>query len=277
MNEIKFENGKTIIKNAKNFNIAQTFECGQAFRWNMNEKGIYCGIASGNYAEIYNDGNDIVIESDTSENSFVFWSNYFDLNRDYGTIIKKISDNETLKKAAGFGSGIRILSQEPWEALCSFIISQNNNIPRIKGIIERLCKEFGKQCENGFAFPSAEVLSGLTPEDLAPLRCGFRARYIIDAAKKVSTGEIDLEALKSCDEEKARKTLMGITGVGPKVADCTMLFGLGRIDSFPKDVWIKRAMDKLFPNGLPDCAAGYEGIVQQYIFFYSRSGNLPKE
>lgn len=277
MNEAYLENNKIIIKNAKNFDIAQTFECGQAFRWNPNEKGVYCGIASGNYAEIYNNGKDIIIESDFSESSLEFWSNYFDLKRDYGKIIEKISTDEILKKASSFGSGIRILSQEPWEALCSFIISQNNNIPRIKGIIERLCTSFGQKCNNGYAFPTAELLSSLTTDDLAPLRCGFRARYIIDAAKKVSSGEIDLEALKKCDEEASRRALMSITGVGPKVADCTMLFGLGKIDSFPRDVWIKRAMDSLFPSGLPDCVSGFEGIVQQYIFFYSRSGNLSED
>ena len=274
MFKTEYINDKIIIKNATNFDLAQTLDCGQAFRWSEDENGVWHGIANGKYIEIYKDNSDIVILNSSKEDFESFWYNYFDLDCDYGKIIENLSSDSILKSACDYGSGIRILRQEPWEALCSFIISQNNNIPRIKGIIERLCENFGEKIGNTFSFPDAKRISTLTVEDLAILKCGFRARYILDAAKKVANNQIDFEALKCADTDTARSALMTITGVGPKVADCTLLFGLYRIDAFPKDVWIKRAMEVLFPNGLPECARDCPGIVQQYIFYYSRSGNL---
>ena len=165
-------------------------------------------------------------------------------------------------------------NQEPWETLCSFIISQNNNIPRIKGIIDRLCMNFGENQNGVYTFPSANIIAKLSLEDLSVLRSGFRAKYILDAAKKVSSGEIDLDTLKSMDIDSARQELMKIKGVGPKVADCTLLFALEHIEAFPKDVWIKRAMEKLFGGQLPECAVPYAGIVQEYIFYYARTTKL---
>ena len=274
MFNIEYFNGKILIKNIRNFDLEQTLDCGQAFRWCKGENGVWHGIAGKKYIEIYKENNDIVILNSTKEDFENFWYDYFDLECDYGKIINDLSTDDILKSACSYGSGIRILRQEPWEALCSFIISQNNNIPRIKGIIERLCENFGEKCGNMYTFPDAEKIADLSVEDLSILKCGFRARYIIDAAKKVASGHINLEQLKSIDTDSAREKLMSITGVGPKVADCTLLFGLYRIDAFPKDVWIKRAMENLFPNGLPECAQNYLGIVQQYIFYYSRSGNL---
>ena len=170
-------------------------------------------------------------------------------------------------------SGIRILNQQPWETLCSFIISQNNNIPRIKGIIERLCGNFGnKICDFNeyYSFPSAETISKLNDNELSILRAGFRTKYIIDAAKKVAEREVDLESLENIDIEEARKELMKIHGVGPKVADCTLLYGIHRFEAFPMDVWMKRAMKKLYP-GLDSSVFGkFAGVAQQYIFHYSR-------
>ncbi|MBQ1182924.1 MAG: DNA-3-methyladenine glycosylase 2 family protein [Clostridia bacterium] len=202
------------------------------------------------------------------------WRNYLDIDRDYGKIIDIISENEVLKNAAAENLGIRILRQDKWETLCSFIISQNNNIPRIKGIVERLCENFGEALDDdGYTFPSAETIAGLTPEDLAPIRSGFRARYIIDGAKKFLSGEIDLDLIETADIDTARAELMKITGVGIKVADCTLLFGFNRIDALPKDVWIKRAIEEYFNGTFPECAKGYEGIAQQYLFNYIRLRN----
>lgn len=274
MYNFEFEDEIIRVKDAKNFDLVQTLDCGQAFRWSENGSGVWSGIAYNKYIELFRDGEDIIIKGASKEDFEKIWCSYFDFERDYAAVIDAVSVNETIKKAADYGSGIRILNQEPWETLCSFIISQNNNIPRIKGIIERLCESFGKKCQNSYSFPPADALAGLTPEDLAPLRCGFRAKYIIDAAKKVASGEIDLEALKAMDFDSARDILMQIKGVGPKVADCTLLFGLGHIEAFPRDVWIKRAMLELFDGELPECAIPYAGIVQQYIFYYSREGNL---
>ncbi|MBR4910936.1 MAG: DNA-3-methyladenine glycosylase 2 family protein [Clostridia bacterium] len=270
MNDIIIENKKVRIKNAQNFDLAQTLDCGQAFRWREDENGVWRGIAGGRYIELYGDNGDIVIEN-SDENDFKeFWFDYFDLSRDYGKIIESFKGNKTLAAAAKAASGIRILRQEPWEALCSFIISQNNNIPRIKGIIDRLCESFGEKKEKAFAFPAAEVIAGLTPEDLAPIRSGFRAKYIIDAARRVSSGEIDLEALRDLSYDNAQSALLKIKGVGPKVADCALLYGCGHIEAFPKDVWIKRALTEFFGGEIPECAKNNAGIAQQYIFYYIR-------
>lgn len=268
---IQYIDNKIYIKNAKNFNLAQTLDCGQAFRWSQNKSGAWCGIAFDRYIELFEDGNDIIISGSSKEDFYNIWANYFDIDRDYEKIIEYVSADKTLKEAAAFSSGIRLLNQEPWEALCSFIISQNNNIPRIKGIVERLCENFGKKIDGGYTFPSAEVISKLTVEDLAVIRSGFRAKYIIDAAKKVDSGEIDFCDLKNCGYDNARNSLMKIKGVGPKVADCVLLYGLEYKNAFPRDVWINRALEQYFDGKIPDCARQYGGIAQQYIFYYIRN------
>jgi len=273
---IIYKNSNVYIKNAENFDLAMTLDCGQAFRWKCDENGVWSGVVKGKALSIKKENNDIVLLNTSKEDFLNIWYDYFDLNRDYGKIIKKISCDNTLKKASSFGEGIRILNQEPFEALCSFIISQNNNIPRIKGIIERLCAKYGEKIGEGYSFPTARVLSKLNVDDLSDIRMGFRAKYIIDASKKVASGEINLNSLIGIDTDTARQELMKIKGVGPKVADCTLLFSLKHFSAFPKDVWIKRALEELFPQGVPECAKEYGGIVQQYIFFYSRSGNLNK-
>lgn len=259
-----------VLKNIKNFDLAQTLDCGQAFRWKSTESGSWVGIAHGKRLELIREGEDIIILG-TNESEFEsVWKKYFDLDRDYGAIIDAISCDETLKAASLFGSGIRILKQDPWEALCSFIISQNNNIPRIKGIVERLCENFGEEKDGYYTFPSYERLACCSVEDLAPLRSGFRAKYIIDAAQKIASGEINLDTLEHIGYIEAQKQLMTIKGVGPKVADCALLYGLGYIEAFPSDVWIKRALNEFFGGKIPECAKPFGGIVQQYIFYYIR-------
>ncbi|MBO4432921.1 MAG: DNA-3-methyladenine glycosylase 2 family protein [Clostridia bacterium] len=273
MNGILYKGEKIYIENATNFDLEQTLDCGQAFRWSKDKNNVWHGMAGGKYIEIYKSEKDIVIEGSSKEDFENFWAEYFDLDRDYGAISGSFESNETLKAAAQFGNGIRILRQEPWEALCSFIISQNNNIPRIKGIIERLCENFGEKTSSMYSFPSAETLAALTPEDLAVIRSGFRAKYIIDAARKVANKEINLEALKTMDYAEAQKELLKIKGVGPKVADCALLYGCGHIEAFPKDVWIKRALEEFFGGEMPKCALDNAGIAQQYIFYYIRENS----
>lgn len=271
MNDIKFEKDKIYIKNVQNFDLAQTLDCGQAFRWTQDENDVWHGIAFNKYVELYEEDNSIVISGSTTEDFEKIWRHYFDLDRDYARIIKEISADETVAKAARYSGGIRLLNQEPWEALCSFIISQNNNIPRIKGIVERLCENFGEKITGGYTFPSVKTIADLTIDDLAVIRSGFRAKYILDAARKVASGEIDLESLKSIDYDTAREKIMTIKGVGPKVADCVLLYGLSHKNAFPRDVWINRALDQLFDGKIPDCVGNYGGIVQQYIFHYIRN------
>ncbi len=271
-----FENkGNIELHGAENFTLSETLDCGQAFRWQETEQGLWQGVAFGKYLKL-GSKNGIITFYDTTLDDFNnIWLNYFDLERNYKDIITAISANEVLKTASSFADGIRILRQEPWEALCSFIISQNNNIPRIKCIVERLCDNFGERINDSFCtFPTAERIAALSIEDLAVLRSGFRAKYILDAAKKVASGEIDLESLKNTELNQARAELMKIYGVGEKVADCTLLFGLSHIEAFPKDVWIKKAMEKLFGGVLPECASPYAGITQQYIFHYARMTRL---
>ena len=176
-----------------------------------------------------------------------------------------------VRNALNSAKGIRILRQDRWETLCSFIISQNNNIPRIKGIIGRLCEAFGERIDGGYAFPSADRIASLTEEQLAPIRSGFRARYILDAARRVTDGRTDLDAVSAMIYDDAKKYLMQIKGVGNKVADCVLLFGYGFFDAFPKDVWIKRVIEKYYGENFDESIfKPYGGIAQQYLFYSER-------
>lgn len=271
----KFDNNNVYITNYGGFDLPHTLDCGQAFRWEEDENGIWHGVAFNKYLKLQKLSDGTVVLYNTSKDDFEgIWRHYFDLDRDYNEIITAISEDETLKKASEYAHGIRVLNQEPWETLCSFIISQNNNIKRIKGIISRLCENFGESKDGYYTFPTAEKIAGLILDDLSVLRSGFRAKYILDAANKVASGEVRLENLKNAPTDGARDELMKIMGVGPKVADCVLLFGLEHADAFPKDVWIKRAMQVLFDGELPECAKPYAGIAQQYIFLYARETKL---
>ena len=258
------------ISGVRDLDLAETLDCGQSFRWE-EENGGFRGIAYGREVFMRLSGTELYIDGASEEDFGNIWRPYLDLDLDYAAVRENVSAiHPVLREAARFAPGIRILRQEPWEALCSFIISQNNNIKRIKGIVKRLCESFGKKTGGGYAFPTAERLAALEPDDLAPLRAGFRNKYIIDAAVRVSSGEVDLEKCRTIEYEEARAELMKIKGVGVKVADCTLLFGLHRIEAFPLDVWMKRAMEKLFPGLSPSDFGEYAGIAQQYIFHYSR-------
>lgn len=258
---------------ADELDLVKTFECGQCFRWNAGEDGVYSGVAMGHAARVWRDGGDILIHSDAPE---AFWRDYFDLGRDYAAISRGFHGGEYLDACVRYGQGIRILRQEPWEALCSFIISQCNNISRIKGIVERLCESFGEPVEfegvTYYTFPSAQRIAALEPGALDVLRCGYRASYIMSAAQAVADGSLDLEALISCDCVSARARLMREQGIGPKVANCVVLFGLYHLEAFPIDVWIRRALKENFPKDFDPAVLGeYAGLAQQYIFYYARS------
>ncbi len=264
-----------LVEHIGQINLADTLDCGQAFRWRPLSDGSFEGVVEGRYIRVCEFDKGILFYDMDLETFDKIFRDYFDLDRDYEQIKAVLSKNEILKKAAEFAGGIKVLRQEPWECLCSFIISQNNNIPRIKGIIERLCESFGEPVGNGlYSFPSAEKIAALTLEDLAPLRSGFRAKYILDAAKKVASGEVDLEKISNMKSDDAREELMKIYGVGEKVADCVLLFSMGHINVIPKDVWIKRVLSTLFNGELPHFAAQYAGIAQQYLFHYARMTKL---
>lgn len=255
------------------FDPSQTLDCGQCFRWEFTLEGTWSGTALGSRLVLSPAGEGWLLEGVCRSEFETKWIPYFDLDTDYAAIRKDLSNyHPVLRRAAGFAAGIRILRQDPWEALCSFILSQNNNIPRIKGIVFRLCREFG-EC-GGIVFPTPERLAGLNVEDLAPLRSGFRAKYLLSAARLVSSGTVDLHSLYHIPLPEARDSLMKINGVGKKVAECVLLYGFHRLDAFPVDVWIKRAMELYFPGMAPEDFGPYAGVAQQYIFHYIRS--LPK-
>ena len=258
------------ISDVYNLDLAQTLDCGQSFRWIETPKGFF-GVAFNKAVTMRLENSDLYIDG-ADENDFEnIWRKYLDLDLDYGKIREDISlIHPVLKEACTYAPGIRILQQEPWEALCTFIISQNNNIKRIKGIVERLCENFGEKAGNFYTFPTAEKLSTLQPDDLSVIRAGFRNKYLIDGAVKVANGQVDLEKCRTLPYEEARVELQKIKGVGVKVADCTLLFGLHRIEAFPVDVWMKRALENLFPDMTPNDFGPYAGIAQQYIFHYSR-------
>ena len=271
MNCVETQNG-VVVSGVTDLDLAQTLDCGQSFRWKQLEDSSFKGVAFGKCVTVRLDGTDLYIENSNKNDFENIWYDYFDFSLDYGKIRDEISSiHPVLCEAAKYAPGIRILRQEPYEALCTFIISQNNNIKRIKGIVQRLCECFGEQISDSeFAFPTAEKMAQLSPDDLAPLRAGFRNRYLIDAAQKVVCGEVNLEKCRTLDYDDARRELTKITGVGTKVADCTLLFGLHRVEAFPIDVWMKRAMAKLFPDMSGEDFGEYAGIAQQYIFHYSR-------
>ncbi len=253
--------------------LKQTLESGQCFRWRRSENGTYYGI-SGSHVVTVKQCSDGVIFAADSEEDIRFWLMYFDEQTDYDAVIRQFAADKTLKEAAEENGGIRILRQEPFETLISFIISQNNNIPRITGIIDRLCEGFGEKITDRFggmwSFPTAKRLAELSPEDLAPLRAGFRVRYILDAACKVNSGAVGLDRIYDMSYDEGKEYLKTITGVGDKVADCVLLFAYHKTEAFPSDVWIKRITAEYYADGLPECMGDYKGIAQQYLFEYFR-------
>lgn len=256
--------------NASEFSPARTFFCGQCFRWRELANGDFEGIAHGRRLVVSENGGVVQI-GDFPESEERLWREYFDLDTDYSGFIGRLSADETLAAACRASAGIHILRQDPFETLISFIISQNNNIPRISGIVGRLCESFGEKIDGGYAFPTAKRLEGIEAGDLAPLRAGFRARYIADAVAKVNDGVVDFAEIDALPLGEARERLKTIVGVGDKVADCVLLFAFRKLDAFPRDVWVKRIMAEYYPNGLPDCTRGIEGIAQQYLFDYVRN------
>lgn len=290
------EKNCVIISPVECFDVNKIFDCGQCFRFerveNTNHEIEFSGVAYGRIVSFAQDGDVLYIYNSDLDDYYLIWKHYLSLDRDYKLIEKDIlsrSNNSALHDAFDHGRGIRILNGERWETLCSFIISQNNNIPRIKKIIEALCLACGNKIDiqNGFdihlsgksslsSFPSPEAILSLGVDGLYELKTGFRAKYIYDAAQKVASGELDLDLIdKNVPLDQAIETLCQIKGVGPKVASCALLFAFEKYDAFPIDVWIKKVIAKYFisenMSGFsPEMLGEYAGIAQQFLFYYER-------
>ena len=265
------------------FNLDRIADSGQCFRWRKDDSGAYRIIHKGHCLKIRSLGKAMFRLSCSEDEYREIWHDYFDFGENYRSVRERVSREEDpfLADACEYGKGIRILRQDPWEMLVSFIISQNKNIPAIKKSIELLCETAGKRCENTeqereddgqLVFPSPEQILSLSDEALAACRLGYRCRYVKAAASDVAEGKLDLDSLRDAPEEETIKGLMSVCGVGVKVANCISLFGLHHIDAFPIDVWIRRILDNEYPSGYPkERYSPYNGIYQQYMFYYYRN------
>lgn len=280
MKVTEFDGGVKITE-LEYFSVAQTFDCGQSFRFTVSEEnGVACakGIAFGKKVSFIQPSSDqLIIQPCTMAEYTELWAKYLSLDTDYAAIRmelqKKRPEDRHLLGAMEKGSGIRILRQDPWEALCTFIISQNNNIPRITSLVAALCHAAGEDMGDGesYSFPAPEAVKALGVDGLFALKTGFRASYLYDAAERVCSGEVDIETVKQANTAEAEAALRAIKGVGPKVAACALLFGFDKSDAFPIDVWVKRVMAEFYPEGvLPSDFGAYAGLAQQYLFYYRR-------
>ena len=294
---------KYIIKNVDSFEPKHIFECGQCFRWNLEKDGSYTGVVGNNVINVKKEYNDITIKGTFNDNIKDVCNRYFDLNTDYLKIkneLSKIDDN--LKTSVNYGEGIRILKQDVWETIISFIISANNNIPRIKGIIERLSQKYGKELSwNGnkyYTFPTIEELSKASVKELRELGLGFRDVRVFETTRIIANKIVDIEELEEMEDvEKLRIQLLRLPGVGPKVAECIMLFSMKKFEVFPIDVWVKWVMKELYNEQIEKVKINDKnhfrypknskenqkilefanqkfgkiaGLAQQYLFYYRR-------
>lgn len=279
-----------IIENNKTFEPKHIFDCGQCFRWNIEKDESYTGVFGNNVLNVKKEENKIIFKGVCEGNIKEVVEDYFDFNTNYEEIKEKLASvDDYLKQSIEFGNGIRILNQDLWETIISFIISANNNIPRIKGIIERISKKYGKKIEwsgkEYYTFPTCEQLSDATVEDLRALGLGFRDKRVYETTKIFVNKEITIqELIEEQDVNTLREKLLTLPGVGPKVADCIMLFGLKRFEVFPIDVWVRRVMNDLYIKNEDETKvknteieklavekyANLAGLAQQYLFYWRR-------
>lgn len=282
---------KYILKNQKSFELKDIFDCGQCFRWNEQPDKSYTGVIKNAIINVRKENNEIILTGKSKENIKDLVEYYFDLNTNYEEIKQKLSKiDEYLKTSIEYGKGIRILNQDLWETIISFIISANNNIPRIKGIIERLSKKYGNEIEwNGqkyYTFPTPEQLKDVTVQEYRELGLGFRDIRLYETTKMILNKEVDLQELQNNpNTQEVRNELLKLSGVGPKVADCILLFSdLKRFDVFPIDVWVRRVMNDLYIKEndeakvsktkiekiAEDKFGNLKGLAQQYLFYWRR-------
>lgn len=287
--DIYQDGNKTIVKHIKDFNLIHIFECGQCFRWRRENDGSYTGVVRDRVVNVGYDEKKLII-TNSSVNDFIdLWYGYFDLDRNYSEIKRILSRKDSImKKAIEFGYGIRLLRQDLWETLISFIISANNRIPMIMKVVASISKNFGREIfldeKAYYTFPDAYSLADECVETLQTCQGGFRCKYIIGTSEMVKSGAIRLSDIYMVSTGEARNMLIKLPGVGPKVADCTLLYSGTKYDVFPTDVWVKRVMEELYfqretsLKEIQEFARNYfgplAGFAQQYLFYYARENRI---
>jgi N-glycosylase/DNA lyase len=277
-----------IVDGVSDFNPVHIFECGQCFRWIRQNDGSYRGIVKNRAVNVKLEGAKLIIKNASIGDFIDIWFDYFDLGRDYGSIKDRLCKDEIMTQAIKYGYGIRLLRQDIWEVLISFIISANNRIPRIMKTVDALSEMYGKEIKQGndsfYAFPDTGMLSDSELEHMQFCKAGFRCKYIIKASSMVKDRLVDLSTLHAMSTEKAREELIRIPGVGQKVADCVLLYSGTKYDVFPTDVWVKRVMETLYFKReasfkeIHDFSREYfgelAGFAQQYLFYYARENKI---
>lgn len=292
--KVDFEDGKVILRGVKNFNIKQVVECGQCFRWEKVDELDYIGVAHGRVIEVIQEGDTVTLLNTNEEDFKNIWFDYFDLARDYSKVKEALANDEILSKSVEYGYGIRILNQEHFEILISFIISARNSIPSIMKTIKKISEKWGNAIEykgnTYYTFPTPEVLKNATLEEIQETGASFRSKYIIDTISNVNKSledgdkEFDLDYISSLNADECHTALQNFKGVGAKVADCIMLFSMAKYSAFPVDVWVKRAM--IFFYGAEEGSLNkirifarnkfgeVAGFAQQYLFYYARENKI---
>ena len=286
-----YKEQKFIINDIKSFELRDIFDCGQCFRWNEQDDGSYTGIIKNGVLNVKKEESNVIFSGLLNEDIEKVCNEYFDLDTDYELIKEKLAKvDDNLKKSIEYGKGIRILNQDLWECIISFIISANNNIPRIKKIIDRISENYGEEIiwndKKYYTFPTEKELSKASIEDLRKLGLGFRDKRVYTTTKMILNKEVDLdEIIKLDNSNEIREKLLSLDGVGEKVADCIMLFSLKRFDVFPVDVWVRRVMNELYIKKeneekvnktevrkiAEEKFGSLAGIAQQYLFYYRKN------
>ncbi|MEG1004520.1 MAG: DNA glycosylase [Clostridium sp.] len=294
LNNVIYEDNKVILEKVKNFDIKQILECGQCFRWEKKSDEDYIIIAYGRVIEVIQDGDKVTILNSNEEDFKSIWFKYFDLERDYKKIKEELSKDEILKQSVDFGYGIRILNQEPFELLISFIVSARNSIPSIKKTIKKISERWGNEvCYDGetyYTFPTPSMIKDATEDEIRETGASFRSKYIVDTVARVNEdlengeGIFNLDRITSLTDDECHIALQEFKGVGAKVSDCIMLFSMSKYSAFPVDVWVKRAMMHFYGaeegslNKIRifarDKFGDLSGFAQQYLFYYARENGI---
>lgn len=283
---------KIFIEGLKDFNPTHIFENGQCFRWFKEEDGSYTAVSGGRVINVFKDGDLIVVEGADERDWKEYWHHYFDLDRDYGKIKSELSKDPILAEAIKFGDGLRLLNQEPYETIISFIISANNQIPRIKSAVEMIANDLGDYImtyrgRDYYSFPNPERLALKTTEYIQEkYRVGFRADRIREVSRRIAKGEFDMQCIYDTEHGEAVEMLTTLPGVGPKVSGCILLFAYDKQEAFPVDVWVKRVMEYFYfkrPAKKRELEESGEkifgplaGYAQQYLFYYARELGIGK-